>query len=101
MKKLKYGIESMNDGALERMYKNLTTEMVIQGVENTLSAGVSPGFNIIFYIWKYGRRCGCIEKGCRISFKVDDGTQIRTIRSVTPYLGIELYDIAIKEDKGY
>ena len=45
---INYGIESMDNEALKRMNKNLTTDMIIQGIENTLSCGISPGLNIIF-----------------------------------------------------
>lgn len=92
---INYGIESMDDGALERMHKDLTTEMVIQGVENTLSAGISPGLNIIF--GNLEEDMDVLKKDVEFLLKYDDGAQIRTIRPVTPYPGTELYDIAIKE----
>lgn len=92
---INYGIESMDNSALERMHKNLTTEMVIQGVENTLRAGISPGLNIIF--GNLGEDMEVLKKDVEFLLKYDDGAQIRTIRPVTPYPGTELYNIAVRE----
>ena len=89
---INYGIESMDNGALERMHKNLTTEMIIKGIENTLAAGISPGLNIIFGNLDEDR--SVLEKDVEFLLKYDDGAQIRTIRPVTPYPGTELYNIA-------
>ena len=89
---INYGIESMDNEALERMHKNLTTEMIIKGIENTLAAGISPGLNIIF--GNLGEDRFVLEKDVEFLLKYDDGAQIRTIRPVIPYPGTELYDIA-------
>lgn len=91
---LNYGIESMDNSALERMHKNLTTDMIIAGIENTLEAGISPGLNIIF--GNLDEDMEVLKKDVDFLLKYDDGAQIRTIRPVTPYPGTELYNIAIK-----
>ncbi len=89
---INYGIESMDDGALQRMHKNLTTDMIIKGIENTLEAGISPGLNIIF--GNLDEDMECLKKDVDFLLKYDDGAQLRTIRPVTPYPGTELYEIA-------
>ena len=91
---INYGIESMDDGALERMHKNLKTDMIIAGIENTLKAGISPGLNIIF--GNLDEDMETLKKDVDFLLKYDDGAQIRTIRPVTPYPGTELYQIAIE-----
>ncbi|MDK2961319.1 MAG: hypothetical protein PWP20_445 [Eubacteriaceae bacterium] len=92
---INYGIESMDDECLKLMHKNLTTEMIIKGIENTLEAGISPGLNIIFGNLGENRRV--IEKDVEFILKYDDHAQLRTIRPVTPYPGTELYQIAIEK----
>ena len=92
---INYGIESMDNGALERMHKNLTTDMIIQGIENTLKAGISPGLNIIF--GNLGEDAEILKKDVEFLLKYDDGAQMRTIRPVTPYPGTELYHIACQK----
>ncbi|MCM1232446.1 MAG: radical SAM protein [Ruminococcus flavefaciens] len=91
---INYGIESMDDGALKRMRKNLTTDMVIAGIENTLKTGISPGLNIIF--GNLDENMEILKKDVEFLLKYDDGAQLRTIRPVTPYPGTELYNIAIE-----
>ncbi len=91
---INYGIESMDNGALRRMRKNLTTDMIITGIENTRKAGISPGLNIIFGNLDEDR--DVLKKDVEFLLKYDDGAQIRTIRPVTPYPGTELYDIAVE-----
>lgn len=91
---INYGIESMDDEALKRMNKNLTTEMIIKGVENTLDAGISPGLNIIF--GNLGETRKSIENDVEFLLKYDDHAQLRTIRPVTPYPGTDLYKYAIE-----
>lgn len=89
-----YGIESMDNEALKRMNKNLTTEMVVKGVENTLEAGISPGLNIIF--GNLGENRKSIENDVKFLLKYDDHAQLRTIRPVTPYPGTDLYNYAVE-----
>jgi radical SAM superfamily enzyme YgiQ (UPF0313 family) len=92
---INYGIESMDDHCLKLMHKNLTTEMIIKGIENTIEAGISPGLNIIFGNLEENR--AVIEKDVEFLLKYDDHAQLRTIRPVTPYPGTELYQIALEK----
>ncbi|MCX5831422.1 MAG: radical SAM protein [Deltaproteobacteria bacterium] len=91
---INYGIEAMDDQILKNMNKYLTTEMVIKGIEATLDAGVSPGFNIIF--GNIGENRDTLNKGVNFLLQYDDGAQRRTIRPVTPYPGSALYYYAIE-----
>lgn len=91
---INYGIEAMDDAILKNMNKALTTEQVSKGIKNTLKAGISPGFNIIF--GNIGEDRKTLEKGVEFLLKHDDGAQMRTIRPVTPYPGSPLYYHAIK-----
>ena len=91
---ISYCIESMDNGALRRMRKNLTTDMIITGIENTRKAGISPRLNIIFGNLDEDR--DVLKKDVEFLLKYDDGAQIRTIRPVTPYPGTGLYDIAVE-----
>jgi len=92
---INYGIEAMDDQILKNMNKILTTEQIIKGIEATLAAGISPGFNIIF--GNIGENAETLNKGVEFLLKYDDGAQLRTIRPVTPYPGSPLYYYAIKE----
>lgn len=94
---INYGIESMDNEALKRMNKNLTTEMIVKGVENTLEAGISPGLNIIF--GNLGETRKSLENDVEFLLKYDDHAQLRTIRPVTPYPGTDLYNYAVKQGK--
>lgn len=91
-----YGIEAMDDVVLKNMQKNLTTKQIISGIEATLAAGISPGFNVIF--GNLGESRETLEKGVEFLLKYDDGSQLRTIRPVTPYPGSALYDYAIEQE---
>ena len=90
-----YGIEAMDDQILRTMNKCLTTELVINGVEATIAAGISPVLNIIF--GHIGDTAESLRKAVDFLLKYDDGAQIRTIRPVTPYPGSDLYYYAIKK----
>lgn len=92
---INYGIEAMDDETLKVMKKGLTTKQIIKGIEATLAAGISPGFNIIFGNIDEDRET--LRKGVEFLLKYDDGAQLRTIRPVTPYPGSPLYYHAIKE----
>lgn len=92
---INYGIESIDDIALKNMNKNLTVEMIIKGIENTLEVGISPGLNIIF--GNIGETRKSIENDVEFLLKYDDHAQCRTIRPVTPYPGTDLYKIAIEK----
>ncbi len=90
---INYGIEAMDNDVLKNMKKILTTDQVIQGIEATLKAGISPGFNIIF--GNIGDNRQTLQNGVDFLLKYDDGAQMRTIRPVTPYPGSPLYYDAI------
>ncbi len=92
---INYGIESMDDEVLRNMNKALTTKQIIDGVENTLAAGISPGLNIIF--GNIGDNKKVLNKSVEFLLKYDDGAQLRTIKPVTPYPGSPLYDRAIEK----
>lgn len=91
---INYGIEAFDNEVLENMNKNLTTEQITRGIEATLEAGISPGFNIIW--GNIGDNAETLRKGVEFLLKYDDGAQLRTIRPVTPYPGSPLYQSAIE-----
>jgi anaerobic magnesium-protoporphyrin IX monomethyl ester cyclase len=91
---INYGIESFDDQILKNMKKGLTTKQIVNGIEATLLAGISPGFNIIF--GNIGENNRTLSQGVNFLLKYDDGAQMRTIRPVTPYPGCELYYNAIE-----
>jgi len=92
---INYGIESMDEQALLAMNKALTVKQIIEGIENTLAAGISPGYNIIF--GNLGETAESLQMGVEFLLKYDDHSQLRTIRPVTPYPGSPLYYHAIKK----
>ncbi len=91
---INYGIESFDNQILKNMNKALTTNQITRGIEATLSAGISPGLNIIF--GNIGENLETLQKGVDFLMKYDNGAQMRTIRPVTPYPGSPLYYYAIK-----
>lgn len=91
---INYGIESLDDKALRVMNKALTVKQITSGIENTLAAGISPGFNIIF--GNIGENAESLQMGVDFLLKYDDHSQMRTIRPVTPYPGSPLYYYAIE-----
>ena len=92
---INYGIESFDDIALKNMNKALKTKQIISGIEATLTAGISPGYNIIF--GNIGETKEILNKGVEFLLIYDDGAQLRTIRPVTPYPGSPLYYYAIEK----
>ena len=60
-----------------------------------MKVGISPGLNIIF--GNIGDNYKTLKKGVEFLLKYDDGVQMRTIRSVTPYPGSPLYYYAIEK----
>ena len=92
---INYGIESLDDTALRTMGKSLTVKQIIEGIENTLAAGISPGLNVIF--GNIGENQNCLDKDVEFLLKYDDHAQLRTIRPVTPYPGSPLYDYAVQK----
>jgi radical SAM superfamily enzyme YgiQ (UPF0313 family) len=92
---INYGIESMDDEVLKNYKKRLTSDQIVQGIEATLAAGISPGLNLIF--GNIGDNRTTLNKNVEFLLKYDDGAQMRTIRPVTPYPGSELYHHAIEK----
>jgi anaerobic magnesium-protoporphyrin IX monomethyl ester cyclase len=90
---INYGIESMDDRVLRNMRKSLCAAQIVEGVEATLAAGISPGLNLIF--GNLGDNRETLRKGVEFLLKYDDLAQLRTIRPVTPYPGSELYRQAV------
>lgn len=91
---INYGIESMDQKVLNNMKKGLRPEMIVQGIEDTLKVGISPGLNFIF--GNKGDNKETIKKAVDFMVKYDDFAAKRTIRPVTPYPGSPLYYDAIK-----
>jgi len=91
---INYGIEAFDDEILKNMKKQLTTDQIVEGIEETLNVGISPGINIIF--GNIGENIGTLRKGMELLLKYGDGAQMRTIRPVTPYPGSPLYYYAIE-----
>ncbi|MFA7254800.1 MAG: radical SAM protein [Candidatus Omnitrophota bacterium] len=91
---INYGIEAMDDQVLKNMKKALTVAQITAGIEATLAEAISPGFNIIF--GNFGDNRDTLQKGVDFLLKYDDGSQMRTIRPVTPYPGSPLYYSAIE-----
>lgn len=92
---INYGIESLDEQALRNMNKALTVKQITSGIENTLAAGISPGFNIIF--GNIGETAESLRLGVEFLLKYTDHAQMRTIRPVTPYPGSALYYYAIEK----
>ena len=92
---INYGIEAMDNDVLRNMKKCLTVDSVIKGIEYTLNAGISPGYNIMF--GNIGENKETLNKGVEFLLKYDDASQLRTIRPVTPYPGSPLYYYAIEK----
>jgi len=92
-----YGIEAFDDEVLRNMNKRLTTREIVSGIEATLAAGISPGYNIIF--GNIGDTRETLRRGVEFLLKHQDGAQMRTIRPVTPYPGTDLYYRAIEEGR--
>jgi radical SAM superfamily enzyme YgiQ (UPF0313 family) len=91
---INYGIEALDDRTLKVMNKSLTCAQIVRGIEATLAAGISPGYNVIF--GNIGESADTLRKGVEFLLKYDDHAQLRTIRPVTPYPGSPLYDYAIR-----
>lgn len=92
---INYGIESLDEAALEVMNKKLTVDQIIKGVENTLAVGIHPGLNIIF--GNIGETPDSLRQGVEFLLKYTTYSQLRTIRPVTPYPGCPLYYYAIEK----
>lgn len=93
---INYGIESLDNATLNVMHKALTRDIIIEGIENTLKVGISPGLNIIY--GNINEPLSAIDDAVEFLLKYDDHSQLRTLRPVTPYPGSELFEIA--KEKG-
>ena len=91
---INYGIEAMDDIVLRNMNKGLTIKQIIEGVENTIIAGISPSLNMLF--GNIGDNNETINKAVEFLLKYDDCFELRTIKPVTPYPGSPLYYTAIE-----
>ena len=92
---MNYGIESLNQDLLNQMGKGLTLKQVNDGVKHTLSAGISPGLNLI---WGFPNdTVENLQNAVTFLKKYDPCHELRTIRPVTPYPGTKLYDLAIEK----
>lgn len=92
---INYGIESLDPQVLKNMNKGLTIGQIIKGIENTVEAGIHPGFNIIF--GNIGDTKESLKKGVDFLLKYNTYAELRTIRPVTPYPGCPLYYYAIEK----
>jgi anaerobic magnesium-protoporphyrin IX monomethyl ester cyclase len=92
---INYGIESLDELALKNMNKALSVRQIVEGVENTIAIGISPGLNIIF--GNIGETVDSLKLGLDFLLKYDGHAQLRTIRPVTPYPGSPLYYYAIEK----
>ena len=92
---INYGIESLNQSILNQMGKGLQTSQIYQGVEATLTSGISPGLN---FIWGFpGDTKENLFECVEFLKKYDPCDELRTIRPVTPYPGCRLWDKALKD----
>jgi anaerobic magnesium-protoporphyrin IX monomethyl ester cyclase len=91
---INYGIESLDNDVLKGIGKKQTVDQIYQGIEGTLKAGISPGFNVI--LGHIGDTEETMRRGLEFILKYDDGAQRRTMLPVTPYPGSALFGEAIK-----
>lgn len=93
---INYGIEAFDDQILKNMSKALTTKQVVDGIQATIDAGITPASNIIF--GNIGENKETLRKGVEflLTYYVDSA-EMRTIRPVTPYPGCPLYYYAIEK----
>jgi len=91
---INYGIESLNQKILNSMGKGLTVSQIYQGVEATLTLGISPGLN---FIWGFpGDTKENLFECVEFLKKYDPCDELRTIRPVTPYPGCRLWNKAVE-----
>jgi len=89
-----YGIESLNQNILNQMGKGLTLDCIYTGVENTISAGLSPGLNLL---WGFPNDSEeNLKKEVEFLSIYSSHDELRTIRPVTPYPGCRLFDQAVE-----
>jgi radical SAM superfamily enzyme YgiQ (UPF0313 family) len=90
---INYGIESLNQKILNQMGKGLTLDQIVNGVEATLTQGLSPGLNLL---WGFPMNNGQdLREEVEFLKKYDPCHELRTIRPVTPYPGCPLFVKAV------
>lgn len=92
---INYGIEALDNDVLKKMKKGLRVDQIYRGIEATLAEDISPGFNIIFGC--LGDSQKTLDKAVAFLLQYDDGSELRTIKPVTPYPGSPLYYYAIEQ----
>lgn len=86
---LNYGCESMSQEVLDNINKRQTVDEIKGGIANTLQADLSPGINFMF--GNPGDDEKSLQQAVDFIIEHNDGSELRTIRPVTPYPGTELY----------
>jgi len=89
---INYGIESLDNTVLKLMKKALTKDMIIDGIEKTIAAKISPGLNIIW--GNIGDNEKTLKESVAFLNHYSDFAQLRTISPVIPYPGCELFEEA-------
>lgn len=92
---INYGVESIDDTVLKNMNKNLTAHQINKGLTNMEIVGISAGVNMIFGNIGDTKKSLCLSTEflkTRMS-----GSQMRTIRPVTPYPGTELFEYCVSK----
>jgi radical SAM superfamily enzyme YgiQ (UPF0313 family) len=92
---INYGIESLDQKVLDIMNKYQTIEEIYNGIEATISAGINPGFNLLWN--NIADNEETLKKAVEFLKKYNTYSEIRTIKPVTPYPGSALYYNAIKQ----
>lgn len=92
---INYGIEALDNGVLRNIKKGLTVEVIHEGVNNTLEAGLVPGLNLIW--GSPGDDLDTLKEAEAFLLRYDTCKELRTIRPVTPYPGSRMYWDAIND----
>jgi len=94
---INYGIEALDDAVLAKMKKGLTVSQIVNGVEATIAAGITPGLN---FMWgNYGDNTRTLREAVKFLTRYDGTAELRTIRPVTPYPGSELFNCGMREGR--
>jgi len=92
-----YGCEAMSDEVLRAMNKKQTVAEIHKGVHNTVEAGLTPGLN---FMWgNPGDTEQTLVEAVNFINLWNDGSELRTIRPVTPYPGTALYNRLLEEGR--
>lgn len=97
---INYGCESMSQEVLDKMNKKQTVEEIEKGIENTLSANMSPGLN---FMWGCpGDTIETLDAAANFIINNNDGCELRTVRPMTPYPGTKFFkDLGITVEEFY